>query len=244
MNSLEILILNCQGLRDIEKRRDVFNYLKQKKHHIYCLQDTHFTKNIESYVTGQWGYKCFFNSFSNNSRGVAILMNNNFDFEISKQYNDEGGNLIILNLKIENEAYTLVNLYGPNQDKPCFYEHLFLMLDEFGKIIICGDLNLVLNPNIDTENYRNINNPKARQFLIQQISSNHLHDIFRTCHPNLRKYTWKRKNPLKLARLDYILVSENLLLKVDKVKIDIKYRSDHSPVILHLKLAQEKVYGN
>ena len=54
MDSLIISSLNCQGLGNLQKQRDVFHYLKQKGHSIYCLQDTHFDKKIEKYVTSEW----------------------------------------------------------------------------------------------------------------------------------------------------------------------------------------------
>lgn len=40
---VKILSVNCQGLGDIAKRRDVFNYLRSLKYNLYCLQDTHPT---------------------------------------------------------------------------------------------------------------------------------------------------------------------------------------------------------
>ena len=45
--------LNCQGLGNFQKQRDVFHCLKQKGQSIYCLQDTHFDKKIEKYVTSE-----------------------------------------------------------------------------------------------------------------------------------------------------------------------------------------------
>ena len=45
--------MNCQGLGGLSKRKDVFNYLKQKKYSIYCLQDTHFTHKEEKYIRAQ-----------------------------------------------------------------------------------------------------------------------------------------------------------------------------------------------
>ena len=47
MASVRILSVNCQGLGNIVKRTDVFNYLKKKQCNIYCLQDTHFTRENE-----------------------------------------------------------------------------------------------------------------------------------------------------------------------------------------------------
>ena len=44
MNSKDITILslNCRGLGERCKRKDLFNFLKKKDANIYCLQDTHF----------------------------------------------------------------------------------------------------------------------------------------------------------------------------------------------------------
>ena len=52
-----------------------------KKCNIYFLQDTHFEKKLEPYIRAEWGVECIFSSHNSQSRGVAILFNNNFDFE-------------------------------------------------------------------------------------------------------------------------------------------------------------------
>ena len=81
MDSITILCLNCQGLGNARKRRDVFHYLKQKSCVIYCLQDTHFSTKLEAYVKAEWRYNSFFASYSSNSRGVAVTFVNNFEFK-------------------------------------------------------------------------------------------------------------------------------------------------------------------
>ena len=75
MSCITVASMNCQGLGNMQKRRDVFHYLKQKAFSIYCLQDTHFDKKLENYVSSEWGYRCFFASYKTNSRGVAVLLN-------------------------------------------------------------------------------------------------------------------------------------------------------------------------
>ena len=47
MADIRIITYNTQGLQGIQKRLDIFDYLKNKKCHIYCLQDTHFTAKDE-----------------------------------------------------------------------------------------------------------------------------------------------------------------------------------------------------
>ena len=61
-----------------------------------------------------------------------------------------------------------------------------------------------------------------------------LRDIFRERHPEIRHYTWRRRNPFKQARLDYFLISNNLTDTISKADIIPGYRSDHSIIELNL----------
>lgn len=38
-NKLKVLTLNCQGLNDFNKRKDVFKNIRMKNYNIYFLQD-------------------------------------------------------------------------------------------------------------------------------------------------------------------------------------------------------------
>ena len=52
-----------------------------------------------------------------------------------------------------------MNIYAPNSDNPTFFENVFEQVDSFDNkdyYIICGDFNLVLDPEID---YETINLP-------------------------------------------------------------------------------------
>ena len=82
LNQLKILTLNCQGLRNKRKCRYVFDYLKQKNHYVYFLQDTHLTPNEENQIQTLWVYKAYFNLYASNSRGVAMLIKNRGGFAL------------------------------------------------------------------------------------------------------------------------------------------------------------------
>lgn len=101
--------------------------------------------------------------------------------------------------------------------------------------ILCGDFNLVLNPDIDTYNYKYINNPKAREKLLEIMDDLQIVDYYRVLNPGKKIYTWRKKTPLKQSRLDYILISNSLSNIVENFDIKSGYRSDHSIVILELK---------
>ena len=122
--SVKILSFNCRGLGGIDKRRDVLNFLKQKKFSIYLLQDTHFTANDFHLVRSIWGYEILVSPGRSDSRGVAILFNNNFEFKIKTINRDENGNFLIVHFSSMEIDMLLVTVYGPNKDDPDFYHTL------------------------------------------------------------------------------------------------------------------------
>lgn len=50
MSEIKIISVNCQGLNDNLKRRDVFQYFRHQNCSILCLIDTHFTLDMEQTV--------------------------------------------------------------------------------------------------------------------------------------------------------------------------------------------------
>ena len=122
MTTVNIISYNVQGIGSSEKRIDIFSYLKNKKTaHIYCLQDVHSTPSTENFIRTQWGNNAYFSSGSSNSRGVAILFNKNIDFKVHNIFPDKCENFLIMDLTVDNNRFTLVNLYGPNIDSPLFF---------------------------------------------------------------------------------------------------------------------------
>jgi hypothetical protein len=53
-------------------------------------------------------------------------------------------------------------------------------------------------------------------------------------------FTWRKCNSTKQARLDYFLLSNLLSADVNKIEVELAYRSGHSPIILHLKKEEFK----
>ena len=53
-----------------------------------------------------------------------ILLNNNSDQQVGIIKTDPCGNCIILNMTMQGEKATLVNVNGPNEDDPQFYRYL------------------------------------------------------------------------------------------------------------------------
>lgn len=239
MSYFSITSVNCRGLNDSKKRKDVFNYLRDLKSSIYCLQDTHCTENEKSSVYAQWGHDILMSAGRTDARGTLILMNNNVEVKISSTKSDSNGNFIITNMLVDNKYnITLVNLYGPNRDDQDFYSNVGNIIEEFGNefVILCGDWNVVQDFMLDCHNYVKENNPKNRIEIQNLKNKFNLVDPWRVNNPTSKKFTWTRRNPTKQARLDYFLISEELMSILGNVKIIPGYRTDHSIINIEFKI--------
>ena len=112
---------NCQGLADVTKRQGLFHHVRSKQYNIICLQDVHINSKLENCVKSEWGYEIFFSSYTLNSRGVMVLLNNNFEQKVERVKTDKNGNFIILDIVVQGKRMTIANVYGPNQDTANFY---------------------------------------------------------------------------------------------------------------------------
>ena len=125
-------------------------------------------------------------------------------------------------------SLNLVNIYGSNSGTPSFFHEVLDILQQniADYKIVCGDFNVVLDPKLDSFNYLQINNPKAREVVRDMIDSEDFIDIYRINFPLTRRYTWRKRKPLKQARLDYFLISSQMSNMIDTCGIKQGYRSE------------------
>ena len=243
-SNISIFSMNCRGLRDSKKRLDVFHYIREKNCSIYCLQDTHFLGSECSIIRSQWGYDVYNSCGTSNSRGVCILFNNNFEFEVLSEKHDHEGNFLQVDIRVEKKfVISLLSIYGPNKDDPNFYKNIANILENNQNsdfTVICGDWNLIQDFHLDSNNYVNINNPNARSEVLNMASKFDLVDPWRLANPKSKMFTWQKRNPVKKGRLDFFLVSNELLNLIECSKIEPGYRTDHSAIVLKLRLSNFK----
>ena len=106
-----------------------------------------------------------------NARGVAIFFGENFEYKILNTDKDTEGNMILADIEINETKFRLINMYGPNTNNEEFYTSITKKITENEQdyLIWCGDFNLTVNPQLDSNNYVNINNPKNRNIVINVI---------------------------------------------------------------------------
>jgi exonuclease III len=219
-----VFSLNANGLVDMVKRQAVFQ--KKKGPGIFLLQETHSTVKTSNKFIEQWGNKnIIFAHGTSNSKGVAILFSNNFEYELIREEVDTEGRFLIIDVKINNKMFTIANIYAPTRN----FQHeqiiIFKKLQDgiqlftLENTIIGGDLNLYLNPRLDKLDAMpdTNDNPDYRKNIISFMETEDLVDIWRLLNPYSRIFTWYRGKAR--SRLDYFLTSEHLLNFVQKVDI-------------------------
>ncbi len=253
---MKITTWNVNGYRAII-RKNAFNWVQDIQPDVLCFQEIKVQLDqISDEEAMIEGYHAVWNPAERKGYSGVVTFHKTEPLEVEKGIGidkfDSEGRVILSKF----EDYYLYNIYFPNGGsenkrvpfKLEFYEILLIICDELheaGKnIIITGDFNTAHNE-IDLANPKS--NEKNTGFLpeervwIDTYLDHGFVDAFRELYPEREDYTWwtYRYNARKKDigwRLDYFLVSEGLMDKVEDVVIhsDI-LGSDHCPVSLILK---------
>lgn len=154
-------------------------------------------------------------------------------------------------------GFLLFNIYFPNGQrgqerldyKLNFYSRLLELCDSLHEkgeaVIITGDFNTshkeidLRNPKENEKNSGFL--PEERMWIDKYLEHGFV-DIYRNLYPDKVQYTWwayrLQARPRNIGwRLDYFLISNNLVKNVREVKIhDDIFGSDHCPVTMNIEL--------
>ena len=233
--------MNVRGLGEAKKRRSVFNFMRNKRAEVIFLQEAHVENMSQlSRWRTEWGGMISASFGASNARGILTLVHPNSNMEIIKLETDKEGRILIVKVKLDGKHYVLCNIYAPNNDNGEFMEELLRMLDKFPDndgIIMGGDFNLVLNTKLD-RNGSEVNHGRMLEMLNTYTEKANLCDIWRTRNPKARTYTWhswSRTHKPICSRIDFFLISQHLVDRVDNCFIEPGHLSDHSVVSFDFK---------
>jgi exodeoxyribonuclease-3 len=254
---LNITTWNVNGLRAV-LTKGAWDWVRQQNPDVLCLQEIKSRPDQipEEYLELFNTRTVYWNPAARPGySGVAtftVTQPLSVEFGLGLEEFDHEGRVIRINFA----TFTLFNVYFPSGQRGLdrvayklnFYSHLLDICDQLHaaneKLVLCGDFNTAHNE-ID------LRHPKANQktsgFLpeerawIDTYLSHGFVDVYRWLYPEKVEYTWwtylmnaRQKNVG--WRLDYFLVSESLLDKVDDVVIHTEVLgSDHCPVTLTFK---------
>ena len=90
---------------------------------------------------------------------------------------------------------------------------------------------------LDTRGYLKKNNTKARREILKMMEAFDLLDTWRSENNIAKRFTWvSDKRPVKMARLDFYLVTPDIQANISKHILSFGYRSDHSLVGIELNM--------
>lgn len=253
--TLKIQSWNVNGIRAV-MRKDFLSYLKSEDPDILCIQELKAQKDtIPNEIKDLDYFKDYSIALKKGYSGVMILSKKKplrVVKEIGiKEYDDEGRFLMF-----EYDNFFLINCYFPNSQpklvridfKNDFNNALLKKINELKKekpIILTGDFN-VAHEEIDLKNPKsNKMNPgfyiDERNWFSRLLENGYV-DTFRYFNKESGHYTWwsyRFNARIKDIgwRIDYFVISENVLDKLKSAKI-LKYQmgSDHCPIEINIDL--------
>ena len=237
------------------KRRKLFNYLKKHSSPkaIVFLQETHSTKKVENLWTSQWGCgkgSIHFSHGTSNSTGVLTAFREGLDVKIEATFTDNGGRLLILKAKIQDNPVILVNYHAPNEEgvQVRVLSEVNSILDKIvlepnSAFIWGGDFNLYFDIALETDGGNPNLKIKSLSKLFAMMQENELCDIYRIRNPDEKHFTWQCRNPFLERRLDYFFISDFLQDLVETADILPSVQSDHSTLKLKFSPINERSRG-
>ena len=144
----------------------------------------------------------------------------------------------MLQVKIDDEVYLLVNLYNSNTEPEQLktlleLETILLNFDvnEYNHIIFSGDFNIFFNVSLKTTGGNAILKTRTVGKFLALKDKFDLCDIWRIKHPKTKTFTLRQKHFSGFIqhRLDYIFVLQNLQERTRNVDILNAVSTDHSP---------------
>ena len=173
-----------------------------------------------------------------------ILVNPRYQLEVIRSIKDKNGRSIILEIKLDNQNLVLANVYAPNDisQQIKFYQDLNQTLSGFSEcnLIIGGDFNCALTPK-DRKSVKQRSNKHTVINEIENLCSNFaLTDIWRELNPQALSFTWHDKAFKSQSRLDFFLITADLVDLTKESNIMHTPFSDHSAIMLNIQSVDQR----
>ena len=264
MVNYNIVAWNVNSIRALVKKFDLNEFLEKNKVNIFCMGETKLScpdlvvqKELKEKIKG-FRYRYYSTcSRKKGYSGTAIWSKKKplqVMYGLGIDELDNEGRVITL----EFEGFYLVHVYTPNSGEALArlnyrvktwdneFRKFIKKLNIKKQVIVCGDLNCAYQE-IDIHSPNT--NRKSAGFTDEErisfkklLKDINLLDTFRYYNPDKILYSYwnyrtRARSKNKGWRIDYFLVSSNLIKKVKKSLIlDNIMGSDHAPIMLNINL--------
>ena len=215
-DNLVFISNNVKGIQNKVKRLKIFEYLKDNlgSNGFVFLQETHSSINDEKKWNDDFKGHLFFSHGETNSCGVAIGYVGSKKIEVLNRKNDSCGRILLLEIKIDESPYILINLYNPNTetDQVSVLNELDRMISSLNntpnaQIILGGDFNFTFCSNLEASGGNPKMKKKSLAKFIEMKNKFDLCDIWRIRNPNSKRFTFRQQHVSGFIqrRLDFFL---------------------------------------
>uniref|UniRef100_A0A8C5MMF1 Reverse transcriptase domain-containing protein n=1 Tax=Leptobrachium leishanense TaxID=445787 RepID=A0A8C5MMF1_9ANUR len=235
--SLRFLTYNVKGLNIPEKRGRLLRELQALRTSVVFLQEMHFRADAPPQLLTRAFPTGFFSNYTQGkSRGTAILFAKDVPFVVIDTLCDDEGRYLFVKGSISGVAYTFASIYLPNVNQHRCLAKIMKVLDKFqtGILIVAGDLNVPLDPRVDTSRHQSTIPPSSIRHLKRTLDSLHLVDVWRALNSGARDFTYYSSVHASFSRIDYLFMQQHQLHLLLEADIGTRTWSDHSPVWMSL----------
>ena len=171
-----------------------------------------------------------------------------YNSEIAETWKDNEGRILGLQVKTDTMSFHVVNIYAPTKDKLTDQMKFINTLESHFNLaeepyILGGDFNTYMNPTLDKHGGIIEHNTQYSIKIQNLMDEYNIVDIWRLLNPNTKHYTWRQKQPKIQSRLDYFLISGELVYNIKHTKIKPAIRTDHSLLEIKVTLINEQKRG-
>lgn len=254
---IKVISYNVNGLRAAVKK-DLTGWLASEMPDIVCLQETKLQPDqFDAAPFEELGYRNYlFSAQKKGYSGVALMCRkepDHVEYGMKIDEYDNEGRFI----RADFGDLSFVSVYHPSgtsgdvrQDfkmswLESFQDYVNSLRTERPKLILSGDYNICHEPIDIHDPIRNATNsgflPEEREWMTRFLNDGYK-DTFRELNPDVQKYSWwsyrfKARERNKGWRIDYNMVTENLMAHVLEAKIHNEaVHSDHCPISVTLDL--------
>lgn len=167
---------------------------------------------------------------------VAILLKAHSPCKAVSTIAEVKGRLLALRLQWGNIFLTVASIYAKNEHQESFLRSSLsaVMSSPDRAVLIGGDLNIVMNPDIDRSGQRSNQSGTLSADGRRWLADCGMIDVWRHLHPQTRDYTYFSAAHKSYARLDHFLASSTLLPDIRSADIQARSLSDHALVLIML----------
>ncbi len=238
-NGVRLISWNTKGMNNTVKMDKVLTRLQHLKGDVMFLQETHLkTPDVRRIKRARMSH-VFHLKFADKVRGAAIIIHKRVMFEPRNVILDTDGRYVIVLGILQSIPVVLVSVYAPTWDDDQFFTRLFAKIPDADshRIIMGGDFNLVQNVILDRSSPTQTTLSKSATVVKSFASQLGITDPWRFKNPHSRAFSFF--SMFTTHWIDFFLLDNNLLDKVNACEYYSITTSDHAPTTVDISFPRD-----